>query len=72
MLKRDEGADCESYSYAKLLLKEKHRELELLDQRHRRTQVQPDEYRSCQRSLLQAIEELETLLQTPPGEMVRT
>ena len=57
MLKLDEVAYCDNYSYARSLLKEKHRQLGLLDQRHRQQQVHPDEYRSCQRSLLQAIGE---------------
>lgn len=72
MLNRDEAADCDTYRYTRSLLKEKHRELEVLEQRHRREQLQLDEYRSCERSLLQAIGELETLLQTSPEVMSRT
>jgi hemoglobin-like flavoprotein len=70
MPKRDELPDYEDYNYARLLLKEKHRDLELLDQKRQRKQVQPDEYNSCHRSLLQAIGELETLLETTPEETI--
>jgi hypothetical protein len=44
--------------YTFLLLRERKQELNLLEQRHERAQLSDDEYRSCRRALLQAISEI--------------
>jgi hypothetical protein len=50
------------YEYAKFLLQDKQRELQLLEQRLRGALLQPHEYESCRHSLKQALDQLETLL----------
>jgi len=57
----------EVYAYARLLLQKRRLELQAVALKHRRGRrtVQSD-YLTCRRSLLQAINELETLLRTDP------
>lgn len=50
----------EGYKYAELLLLERQRDLVALKAKYR---GQPSDYFSCRRSLLQAINQLETLLE---------
>jgi len=49
------------HDYVRFLVEDKQRELQLLESRHRRGLIQPDDYRSCRRSLMQAIGQLEAL-----------
>jgi hypothetical protein len=50
------------YSYVKFLLQDKQRELRSLERRYSRKLIPSEDYDSCRRSLLQAINQLETLL----------
>ena len=54
------------YGYARLLLLERQQELRILDLKYRGMLPLPRNYLSCRRSLLQAIDQLETLLRTEP------
>ena len=53
--------------YVRSLLTERQRELRLLELNHQ--WMRAGDFLSCRRSLLQAINELETLLQTDPDEL---
>ena len=54
----------EGYRYAALLLLERQRALAALEVKYRGTVPPPRDYFSCRRSLVQAINQLETLLGT--------
>jgi hypothetical protein len=54
------------YGYAKFLLSERLQALKDLDLKYRGIQPPPRDYLSCRRSLLQAINQLESLLRTAP------
>jgi len=56
----------QNYSYSNSLLQERQQELHALEQKHREGQIPPDDYRSCRRSLLQAISELRSILPNDP------
>jgi len=57
----------EGYRYATLLLSERQQELKALDLKYGGTSPPlSSDYFSCRRSLLQAINQLETLLRTDP------
>jgi len=51
-------------SYARELLRERRRHLETLESEVQLVGMAPSDCQSCRRSLLQAIDELETLLRT--------
>ena len=55
--------DREGCAYAESLLQERKKELRALRARHESELIDLENYSSCRRSLLQAINELETLLQ---------
>lgn len=57
-----ERQDRNGYNYARVLVQDKQRELQSLERRYSRTLIPPEDYHSCRRSLLQAINQLETLL----------
>lgn len=52
----------ETNSYPVELWRERHRDLEMLESESQLIGMTPSDYQSCRRSLLQAIDELETLL----------
>ena len=54
--------------YAKRLLQERKEELRALEARHKCELVDLDDYSSCRRSLLHAINELEKMVATGPQE----
>jgi hypothetical protein len=56
----------DGYEYSRWLLQEKKRELWTVELKHRNNLTPANEYFSCRRSLLQAINELENLLRTGP------
>ena len=56
----------EAYGYAKLLLLERQQDLEALDLKYSGVALLSSDYLSCRRSLLQAINQLETLLRSDP------
>ena len=58
--------DREGYRYAELLLRERQQVLDALDREYRGIAPPPGDYLSCRRSLLQAIDQLETLMQSDP------
>jgi len=57
-----ECQDRSGYKYAKFLLQDKQLELRSLELKHSRKLIPSGDYYSCRRSLLQAINQLETLL----------
>ena len=61
---REEPMVREAYRYAKALLLERRQELGDLEVKYRGVVPPPSDYLSCRRSLLQAINQLETLLGT--------
>jgi hypothetical protein len=67
--KREEAMRAEflnlrpSDEYATRQLNERHRDLEFLEFEREVVGMSPPDYQSCRRSLLQAIDELEALLQ---------
>jgi hypothetical protein len=62
----ERSMDRGAYGYARLLLLDRQQELQDLDLKYRGMQPPPRDYLSCRRSLLQAINQLETLLRTDP------
>jgi hypothetical protein len=52
------SARQEGHEYTQSLLRERHRELQNLEIKHRLQQIPTSQYLSCRRSLLQAISEL--------------
>ena len=60
--------DRNGYDYARLLVRQKHRELRLLELRYRQLLIPSADYRSCRLSLLQAISQLESLLRDRPKQ----
>ena len=68
---KQECQDRSGYKYAKFLLQDKQRELRSLERKHSLKLIASGDYHSCRRSLLQAINQLETLLRgdtrTQPG-----
>jgi hypothetical protein len=55
--------------YSSSLLRERQRELLILERKHRDQQIQTTDYLSCRRSLLQAIGELANLVRRcPPSD----
>ncbi len=63
MPKQAQTSYKEAYDYAHSLLQDKQRELQSLELKHWQGLIDKDDYLSCQRSLLQAIGQLESLLQ---------
>jgi len=53
---------CEGNSYATRQLRERRLDLEALESERQLIEMTPSDYQNCRRSLLQAIDELETLL----------
>jgi hypothetical protein len=54
------------FRYVESLLQERQRQLMDLDRKYRLRNIQPDEYLSCRRSLLQAMRELAALVRPGP------
>lgn len=70
MFKQAESPDREGYKYARFLLHDRQRELQALELKHRRMLILKTDYLSCRRSLLQAIDQLETVLLGDPENFV--
>jgi hypothetical protein len=62
MLKQAQTSNKEAYDYARSLLLDRQRQLQSLELKHRQRLIGKGDYLSCQRSLLQAIGLLESLL----------
>jgi hypothetical protein len=58
--------DRNGYDYVRFLVRENYRKLQLLELRHGKMLIPSADYRSCRRSVLQAISQLESLLRHRP------
>lgn len=56
-----------AYDYARLLLRDRERDLKALDRKHRRHQIPEQEYSGCRLALLQTINELGNLARQDPN-----
>jgi len=73
MKMRPESPHCrEGDGYAAMQLRERRLDLQALDSEGHLVEMAPSDYRSCRRSLLQAIDELETLLRTHGDGLTNT
>ncbi len=61
---RPESLNWEGNAYATSQLRERRLDLQALESQRQLVEMTPSDYRNCRRSLLQAIDELETLLRT--------
>lgn len=60
--------ECRSgYEYARLLMRDRERDLEVLERKYRRQQIPEDEYSSCRLALLHTISELGNLARQEPN-----
>jgi len=63
MKMRPESPNCrEGNGYATRQLRERHLDLEALESQRQLIEMTPSDYQNCRHSLLQAIDELKTLL----------
>ena len=64
MVELIEFPDRRELAYVRVLLRERRHQLQRLESGHRRMSTVTGDYASCRRSLLQAIQELKSILRT--------